>query len=98
MPPKAITRPVPYLSASEPATGCARPHIRLCSATARPKAQGSTPFSICMGSSSRPKVCRVPMASEAVKAAEIRATQRALRVSGFMGSACQRRSCRHNCA
>jgi hypothetical protein len=60
-PPRAITRPGPYLSATAPKTGCATPHISCATAITKLMVATPRPVAVFSGDRNRPLVRRVPV-------------------------------------
>ncbi len=55
-----MTRPEPQRSATAPAKGCATPHSRFCSASAKPKTPRPQSRSLLIGTMKMPKLVRTP--------------------------------------
>jgi hypothetical protein len=66
-----ITR-VPYLSTSAPANGCEMPQTIFWIASANAKSAAEMPMSFVIGCMNRPRLCRMPMASDSITAAPVR--------------------------
>jgi len=63
---------MPQRTASAPASGCRKPHIRFCTAMARVKSDTEMPMSLVRSGMNSPRLWRRPIANVSISEAPIR--------------------------